>query len=93
MQIGIPKELLANEARVAATPNTVGQLLKLGFTVVVEKGAGKLASFDDAAFEAAGATVAAKEETWQSDIVLKVNAPFDDEIKLLKEGATLICFI
>ncbi len=93
MQIGIPKELLANEARVAATPNTVGQLLKLGFTVVVEKGAGKLASFDDAAFEAAGATVAAKEETWQSDIVLKVNAPFDDEIKLLKEGATLISFI
>lgn len=47
MRIGVPKERLANETRVAATPKTVEQLLKLGFTVAVESGAGKLASFDD----------------------------------------------
>ena len=49
MRIGVPKERLANETRVAATPKTVEQLLKLGFTVAVESGAGKLASFDDEA--------------------------------------------
>lgn len=57
MQIGIPRESLAGETRVAATPSTVEQLRKLGFDVVVEAGAGALASFDDAAFSAAGATV------------------------------------
>jgi NAD(P) transhydrogenase subunit alpha len=93
MQIGIPKELLANEARAAATPKTVEQLLKLGFTVAVEQDAGKLASFDDAAFTAAGAKVVTTDEVWQSDIILKVNAPEDKEIDLLKEGTTVISFI
>ncbi|VFS18871.1 NAD(P) transhydrogenase subunit alpha [Escherichia coli] len=50
MRIGIPRERLTNETRVAATPKTVEQLLKLGFTVAVESGAGQLASFDDKAF-------------------------------------------
>jgi NAD(P) transhydrogenase subunit alpha len=50
MRIGVPKERLANETRAAATPKTVEQLLKLGFSVAVESGAGKLASFDDEAF-------------------------------------------
>ena len=49
MRIGIPRERLTNETRVAATPKTVEQLLKLGFTVAVESGAGQLASFDDKA--------------------------------------------
>lgn len=57
MRIGVPKERLANETRVAATPKTVEQLLKLGFTVAIESGAGKLASFDDEAFTQAGADV------------------------------------
>ncbi|XPE52912.1 hypothetical protein ACNKHX_09900 [Shigella flexneri] len=55
MRIGIPRERLTNETRVAATPKTVEQLLKLGFTVAVESGAGQLASFDDKAFVQAGA--------------------------------------
>ena len=59
MKIGIPKESLAGETRVACTPATVAQLQKLGFDVVVENGAGLGASFDDAAYEEAGATVAA----------------------------------
>jgi NAD/NADP transhydrogenase alpha subunit len=56
MRIGVPKEL-ANETRAAATPKTVEQLLKLGFSVAVESGAGKLASFDDEAFVQAGAEI------------------------------------
>ena len=93
MRIGVPKERLANETRVAATPKTVEQLLKLGFTVAIESGAGKLASFDDLAFTEAGATVVDGNDVWQSDIILKVNAPGDDEIALLNPGTTLVSFI
>jgi H+-translocating NAD(P) transhydrogenase subunit alpha len=93
MQIGIPRESLAGETRVAATPNTVEQLKKLGFDVVVESGAGALASFDDAAYVAAGASVAASADIWQADIIYKVNAPSDVEIGLIKEGATLVSFL
>ncbi|MGL5119436.1 MAG: Re/Si-specific NAD(P)(+) transhydrogenase subunit alpha, partial [Plesiomonas shigelloides] len=93
MQIGVPKERLANESRVAATPKTVEQLLKLGFSVVIEQGAGHLASFDDAAYVAAGAQVVPTSDVWNADIILKVNAPEDAEIPLLKEGASLISFI
>ena len=93
MRIGIPKERLANETRVAATPKTVEQLLKLGFTVAVESGAGKLASFDDSAFTEAGAEVVDGNAIWQSEIILKVNAPGDDEIERLNPGTTLVSFI
>ncbi|WP_437887562.1 Re/Si-specific NAD(P)(+) transhydrogenase subunit alpha [Phytobacter sp. V91] len=93
MRIGVPKERLANETRVAATPKTVEQLLKLGFTVAIESGAGKLASFDDHAFTEAGASVVDGNDVWQSDIILKVNAPGDDEIALLNPGTTLVSFI
>nr|WP_321239843.1 Re/Si-specific NAD(P)(+) transhydrogenase subunit alpha [uncultured Tolumonas sp.] len=93
MLVGIPRESLAGETRVAATPNTVEQLKKLGFDVVVESGAGALASFDDAAYVAAGASVAASADIWQADIIYKVNAPSDAEIGLIKEGATLVSFL
>ncbi|NUU67843.1 Re/Si-specific NAD(P)(+) transhydrogenase subunit alpha [Enterobacteriaceae bacterium BIT-l23] len=93
MRIGVPKEQLANETRVAATPKTVEQLVKLGFSVVVEYSAGIKASFEDEAYVRAGASLAAGAEVWQSDIVLKVNAPLDDEIAQLRDGATLVSFI
>lgn len=93
MRIGIPRERLTNETRVAATPKTVEQLLKLGFTVAVESGAGQLASFDDKAFVQAGAEIVEGNNVWQSDIILKVNAPLDDEIALLNPGTTLVSFI
>ena len=93
MLIGIPKERLANESRVAATPKTVEQLIKLGFSVTVEQGAGIRASFDDESFIAAGASVSTTESVWQSDIVLKVNAPDDQEIELTRAGSTLVSFI
>ena len=93
MRIAVPKETLALETRVAATPKTVEQLRKLGFSVAIESGAGKLASFDDRAFTEAGAEVVEKESVWQSDVILKVNAPTDAEIALLQPGTTLISFI
>jgi NAD(P) transhydrogenase subunit alpha len=93
MKIGIPKEQLANEARVAATPKTVEQLLTLGFSVVIEQGAGRKASFDDVAYQAAGATLVDGIEVWLADVILAVNAPRDDEIGLMRAGSTLICFI
>ena len=93
MQIGIVKEQLPGETRVAATPTSVEQLIKLGFTVVIESAAGAAASFDDAAYEKAGARVAPADEVWQSDLVYKVNAPADDEIARMKQGATLVSFV
>lgn len=93
MRIGIPKERLVNEARVAATPKTVKQLLKLGFTVAIESGSGKLASFNDAEYESAGAVITNTGDVWQSDLILKVNAPAEDEIALMHEGSTIVSFI
>lgn len=93
MQIGVPRELLDNESRVAATPKTVQQILKLGFEVLVEHDAGFKASFEDDAYIAAGAKVGSEADVWQSDIIFKVNQPTDKEIELIKEGATLISFI
>ncbi|MGL5336201.1 MAG: Re/Si-specific NAD(P)(+) transhydrogenase subunit alpha [Enterovibrio sp.] len=93
MQIGVPKESLAHETRVAATPKTVEQLIKMGFKVVVEHNAGALASFDDAAFLAAGAQMVDTKDVWQSEIIFKVNAPTDAEIEQMPEGSTLVSFI
>ncbi len=74
----------------AATPQTVGQLLKLGYSVVVESGAGAASSFADAAYVEAGASVG---DPWAADVVLKVNATSDDEIAKLRDGATLVSLI
>ena len=93
MLIGVPRELLDNENRVAATPKTVQQILKLGFDVIVEYDAGFKASFEDQAFLDAGAKIGTAAEIWQSDIIFKVNPPTDEEIAQMKEGATLVSFI
>jgi H+-translocating NAD(P) transhydrogenase subunit alpha len=93
MIIGIPRESLPGETRVAATPQTVGQLIKLGYEVVVETGAGAASSFSDAAFKEAGADVGSTDQVWGADLVLKVNAPDDTEIAALRDGATLVSLI
>ena len=90
MIIGIPRESHAGETRVAATPQTVGQLIKLGYSVAVESGAGDASSFSDAAYVEAGAEIGG---AWAADVVLKVNAPSDVEIAALKDKATLISLI
>jgi NAD(P) transhydrogenase subunit alpha len=62
----------------------------LGYDVVVEAGAGAKAAFPDSAYEAAGAKVVDTKAAWNADIVLRVNAPSEDEIKLLKKGSVLV---
>ncbi len=93
MIIGIPKESLRGENRVASSPTAVKALINLGFSVQIQKGAGVKASFNDDEYQDAGAEIVAKKKCWQSDIVFKVNAPTLDEANLLNDGSTLISFI
>ena len=93
--IGVPKEIAAGEKRVATVPEVVEKLIKLGFKVAVESGAGDGANFSDDTYRAAGAEIVDNAATlWAgSDIVFKVRGPNTDEVKLLREGGTLISFI
>ena len=93
MRIGVPRETVAGETRVAATPRSVEQLRALGYDVVVESGAGTLAAFPDDAYAAAGATVGGSADVWASDVVLKINAPSDEEIAALRDGAILASLV
>ncbi|MBX3666516.1 MAG: Re/Si-specific NAD(P)(+) transhydrogenase subunit alpha [Burkholderiales bacterium] len=93
--IGVPKETAAGEKRVATVPEIVEKLIKLGFKVVVQSGAGDAANCSDDSYRAAGAQVAGTAaELWSgSDIVFKVGVPTAEEVGLLREGGTLIGFI
>ena len=95
LTIGVPREIYAGEKRVAAVPEVVEKLLKLGFAVQVESGAGAAANFSDESYQAAGARIAgsAAELMGGSDIVFKVRAPAPEEISLLQPGSTLVSFI
>ncbi|HIZ99284.1 MAG TPA: Re/Si-specific NAD(P)(+) transhydrogenase subunit alpha [Candidatus Janibacter merdipullorum] len=89
MRLGVPKESKPGETRVAATPKTVEQLIKLGYDVTVEPGAGEASAYPDQGYVDAGATLGETEEVWASDVVAKVNAPTDEEVPRLRSGAIL----
>jgi len=93
MRIGIPAERADGETRVAATPATAAQLVKLGYEVVVERNAGVRSSFPDADYEAAGAALVPAADAWGADVVLTVNAPAAAELQSLKDGATLVSWL
>lgn len=101
MRIGIPKETHEGERRVATTPEVASLIQKLGFEVAVESGAGTEAKFTDDAYRQAAVKIVENAKTLydESDIILKVRPPADNketglnEIDLLHEGQTLICFI
>jgi NAD(P) transhydrogenase subunit alpha len=90
--LAVTKERRAGETRVAVTPDAAKKLLAPGFDVVVEAGAGLAASVPDADYAAAGAKVAATatEALAAADLVLKVRAPADEEIAVLKRGAIVV---
>ncbi len=92
MKVGCPREILAGEKRVAMTPDSVRQILKLGYDCVIETGAGAAAGFADAAYEEAGAEVVKTATTlWkQSDIVVKVRGVAAKEEKQLRPDQTVI---
>jgi NAD(P) transhydrogenase subunit alpha len=93
--IGVPREAAAGEKRVATVPDVVEKLVKLGFRVTVQAGAGDAANFSDDVYRAAGAQIAPDAASvWGAvDIVFKVRAPSSDEITLMREGQTLVSFI
>merc|ERR1711899_71150 len=93
LTIGIPAESWTNEKRVACTPAEAAMLTKKGFTVNVQEGAGKLSSFRDDDFAAAGAKIVPKEAAFQQDITLKLRQPSLEETKLFREGANLYSFL
>ena len=95
MRIGVPKEVYAGEKRVATTPDVATQLMKLGFDVAVEAGAGEGSNFSDSAYSDVGCeVVGSASELWsKSDIVLKVRAPEGDEAAQLRSDQTLISFL
>lgn len=93
--IGIPTETAAAEKRVATVPEVVEKLIKLGFSVAVQSGAGAAANFSDDAYRAAGAEVVeGAAALWaRSDVVFKVRQPSAGEVGLMREGGTLISFV
>ncbi len=90
MRVGIPGEVTQDERRVALVPETIAKLAAAGFELVVEPGAGAAASFPDAAYTEAGASLG---DPWGADLVAKVRKPTADEIAKLREGQILIGFL
>ena len=90
MIIGVLRESQAGEARVSATPATAAQLIKLGYNVVVEPGAGARSKFTDDAYIAAGAAIG---DALKADIVFGVNAPSAEQLDTMRDGATLVSIL
>jgi H+-translocating NAD(P) transhydrogenase len=95
LTVGIPKEHFPLERRVAATPESVSRLVKPGFHVLVEDGAGIASHFSNADYIAAGATIATTaDQVWnQSNVILKLRPPSSDEATHLTEHKTLVSFV
>ena len=94
MILGIPKEILENETRVAAIPATVKQYISAGFDVKIESGAGLKSQITDNDFKEAGAEILSDASSVfsSSDMILKVNSPTDDELAMIKDGSSYISF-
>uniref|UniRef100_A0A7N6AJF1 proton-translocating NAD(P)(+) transhydrogenase n=1 Tax=Anabas testudineus TaxID=64144 RepID=A0A7N6AJF1_ANATE len=99
LTVGVPKEIFQNERRVALSPAGVQALIKQGFNVIVESGAGEPSKFPDEQYAQAGATIKEVKDVLASDVVVKVRAPTFNpalgvhEVEMMKEAATLISFI
>ena len=91
--IGVPKETEAGERLVALAPEVVMRLTKAGATVIVERGAGSSAYYQDADYEKVGATLGSREEAFGADVLVKVRPPSEEEIPLMKQGGAYIGFM
>ena len=94
MKVGVPKEVAEDEERVGLVPETVGKLVKDGFEVLVESGAGRNYNLDEN-YEDAGAKIVqeASEVYGKADIIVKVARPSEEEIGHMHEGQVLVCFV
>lgn len=93
LSIGVPKEIWDNERRVAVVPAVVSKLVKKGFSVNIEENAGALANFPNKTYEEAGAKITTLQDTFQSDIILKVRPLVDPEVQNVRTEGTLISFL
>src|SRR6266540_1863651 len=91
MRVGVPRETAEGERRVALVPEAVAKLVEAKHEIVVERGAGSAASFEDSAYEEAGATLA--ESAWDADAIVKVQKPSAAEVGRLRSGTVLIGFL
>ncbi|QJC21895.1 Re/Si-specific NAD(P)(+) transhydrogenase subunit alpha [Arcanobacterium buesumense] len=90
MRIGVPREPHVDQALVATTPDTTAKLVKLGYDVVIENGAGERANYPDSQYQEAGATIVTAEQAWTADIVLTLDTPPQAYLDMMEKGATLI---
>jgi len=94
MRIGVPRETVEGERRVALVPDGVTKLAAAGAETLVERGAGEAAGFLDSAYEEAGATLVSREDLYaQVELVVKVQRPSSDEVGLLREGQVLVALL
>jgi NAD(P) transhydrogenase subunit alpha len=94
MKIGVPKEIVAGERRVALVPKEVEKLVAAGFEVQIEAGAGGGSFFSDGAYEEAGASIVdGAKAAYDADVVFKVRKPEPSEVELLKAGSMLVGFL
>src|SRR5882724_5726264 len=93
MRIGVPRESVAGERRVALVPDTITRLTKAGAEVVIEHGAGERAGFLDAAYATAGARLGSDADAWGADLVVKVQRPSAAEVAAMHAGAYLLCYL
>ena len=93
MNVGVPREVKVQEARVAMTPDGVRELVAHGHRVVVERGAGEGSSIPDAEYEAAGAALAGVDAAWAADMVVKVKEPQPDEFAHLRTGLVVFTYL
>jgi H+-translocating NAD(P) transhydrogenase subunit alpha len=94
VKVGVPREIAEGEERVGLVPETVGRLVKEGFEVIVETGAGRDYNLDEN-YEKAGATVVggAGEVYGEADLIVKVARPTEGEVGMMREGQILLCFL
>ena len=94
MKIGIPRESVIGEKRVAITPDVAVRLISMGFTVAIEPGAGVGSDYADDTYLEAGAVLQNAEALWSSaDLILKVRSPVASEVERMRSGSWLISFI
>jgi alanine dehydrogenase len=94
MKVGVVTEIKPDEYRIALTPAGAHELVRAGHEVLVQEGAGVGSQFEDADYRAVGATIVSREDVWnETDLLLKVKEPVQDEPELLREGQTLFTYL
>ena len=94
MKVGVPKEIVEGERRVGLVPETVGRLVKQGYEIVVETGAGQDYNLDENYEEAGAQIVSNSEDVYaDADIIVKVSPPTEDEVGQMHEDQVLVCFL